>query len=255
MEKISIVIPVYNSANSLEALNKEINTYFRDKDFYIEKIFVDDASKDQSFEILKALQRTAGRNEHIKILKLKHNVGQQNALFCGIGYGTGDYFVTMDDDLQHDIAYVEDMIQRLKSGADLVYGIHDMGPMNTRSLGSKLTGYFFRHAFPVLAGKRVSSFRAFKGQHALAIRNCDYRFIYLSALLLKEVERVDNIQIIKRDRPYGQSGYTLKKLVRLFLRLNYYYGPWIPEILKPKGEPYEEIDDTWCRQLSAECHT
>lgn len=254
MEKISIIIPVYNSEASLEALNKEIDTYFKNGQYFVEKIFVDDYSQDKSEEILKIIAKNAGALEQIKIIGLKRNVGQQNALFCGLQYASGDYIVTMDDDLQHDICYVDQMIERLKSGADLVYGVHDMDTYSTRGLGSKMTGFFFKNRFKVLKGKRVSSFRAFNQSLAQSIKSEHYRFIYLSALLLREANYVENIEIIKRQRPYGKSGYNIIKLTTLFLKLNYYYGPIIPEWMKAKGEPYEEINVTGCGQLPAECH-
>ena len=254
MEKISIIIPVYNSEASLEALNKEIDTYFKHGQYFIEKIFVDDCSQDKSMVILETITKNAGALEQIKVIGLKRNVGQQNALFCGLQYASGDYIVTMDDDLQHDISYVDQMIERLKNGADLVYGVHAMDTYSTRGLGSKMTGFFFKKRFKVLKGKRVSSFRAFKQSLGQSIKSKHYKFIYLSALLLREANQVENIQIIKRQRPYGKSGYNLIKLTTLFLKLNYYYGVIIPEWMKAKGEPYEEINVTGGGQLPAECH-
>ncbi len=254
MEKISIIIPVYNSESSLTVLNDEIDACFSDHDYLVEKIFVDDASRDNSFMLLESLAVSANNLHTIKIIRLKINAGQQNALFCGLHYATGDYIVTMDDDLQHDISYVKKMINLLQSGIDLVYGVHQNSEIEIRSIGSKLTGYFFRKTFPILDGKRVSSFRAFNKSSLQSVLQCQYKFIYLSALLLKSVKTIENIEIVKRERRYGQSGYSLNKLIVLFLKLNYYYGNFVPEFLKPVGVAYEESDDVGCWKLSAECH-
>jgi len=258
MEKISIIIPVYNSALSLPVLNDEIDCFFKTKDYAIEKIFVDDVSKDDSLTVLHRIEKEDRRNKlhqcTVKVIPLRQNAGQQNALFCGLHYASGDYIVTMDDDLQHNIEYVETMIQRLRLGAELVYGVHPANELDVRSLGSKLTGQFFKRTFPALKGCRVSSFRAFKKETLQDILKCSYPFIYLSALLLQHVEQVENIEIEKRDRCYGTSGYNLKKLVKLYVKLNYYYGDYIPEWLKPTGVAYEEVNDVRCGQLPAKCY-
>lgn len=254
MEKISIVIPVYNSEASLKVLNSEIDSHFEKSSFTVEKIFVDDHSSDSSQRLLWELHDNRDSRHGMKIITLKRNVGQQNALFCGMKYATGEFIVTMDDDLQHDVKYIDIMIEKLKSGADLVYGIHAKDSSCIRSFGSILTGYFFKSTFTVLKGKQVSSFRAFKSKEISGLLSCNYSFIYLSALLLKQVKDVENVEIIKRSRPYGSSGYNYMKLIKLFLKLTYYYGNLVPEFLKPKGVAYEEDYDTRSWQLSAKCH-
>lgn len=245
MEKISIVIPVYNSERSLEELNNEIDSYFSKRHYDVEKIFVDDASDDASFSILSALAKKNQGQIETRVLRLARNAGQQNALFCGLHHVSGDYIVTMDDDLQHDVKYIEEMIQKIKAGADLVYGVHETANAGIRSSGSKLTALFFRKTFPQLKGKRVSSFRCFKREDNNRIIKCQYPFIYLSALLLRDLNKIENIQVVKRNRPYGQSGYNVRKLMILFLKLHFYYGKWLPEYFKPIGAAYEEANDSW----------
>lgn len=254
MEKISIVIPVYNSSTSLKHLNEEIDSCFSSAQYEVEKIFVDDMSTDNSVELICEIARSKENIHKIKMIRLKKNSGQQNALFCGLHYASGEYIVTMDDDLQHKAEDIMPMIDRLKEGIDLVYGVHKEASATVRSAGSKLTGYFFRNNFPALMGKRVSSFRAFKRESLGAVLECQYAFIYLSALLLKKIKSVENIEIEKRERVYGQSGYNLRKLITLFIKLNYYYGSLIPEFLKPVGAAYEESDDLRCWELPAKCH-
>ncbi|MBN2900141.1 MAG: glycosyltransferase [Clostridia bacterium] len=259
MKKLSIIIPVYNSALSLKALNKEMNDYFQRLDYKVEKIFVDDCSSDSSLEVLLEIQtesKTTSKpfEDRVKVIELKRNTGQQNALFCGLHYATGDLVLTLDDDLQHDISHVGPMLALLSEGYDLVYGVHAIAEGDIRSLGSKLTGYFFRKNYPALDGKRVSSFRVFKYTLAKEVLACDYAFIYLSALLLRQKPLVANIDIQKRARVHGRSGYNLKRLMILFLKLIWFYGNLVPECLKPTGEAYEESDDTRCGQLPAKCH-
>jgi len=259
MKKISIIIPVYNSALSLDGLNREIDTYFDHKAYVIEKIFVNDFSQDLSYSVLEEIKAKDSRIKctyikRTKVVHLKKNAGQQNAIFCGLHYATGDIILTMDDDLQHDIAYIDSMLALLDQGYDLIYGVHAVEENDLRSLGSKMTGRFFKKNYPALSGKRVSSFRVFKKSLLKEVLACPYGFIYLSALLLKQEPNVANVEIGKRPRVYGQSGYTLKKLIALYMKLTFYYGPFVPEILKARRLAYEEIDDARCGQLPAKCH-
>lgn len=95
---ISVVVPVYNSQNTLEELASRIINAINAMDINIELIFVDDCSKDESFSIMMRIYDSFPKT---KIIRLQSNYGQQNALLCGIRHAQGDYIITMDDDLQH----------------------------------------------------------------------------------------------------------------------------------------------------------
>lgn len=250
MKTISIVIPVYNSSESLYKINDEINDYFDKSNQKFEKIFVNDASSDGSFNVLKRIALRFEEIEKTKVINLKYNVGQQNAIFCGFNYASGDYIVTMDDDLQHNIKYIDQMIKKIEAGAELVYGVCDIKTSDKiygkgknefviRSFGSSLTALFFKSNFMHLLNKRVSSFRVFDRKLLDKVLSCKYKFIYISAIMLRQTTRVENVIIDKRSRDYGKSGYNLKKLILLFIKLNFYYSKYSLEIIKPCSSQYE----------------
>lgn len=243
----SIIIPVYNSATSLRILYEKLNDFMRSHD---EIIFVDDASVDASLRILHDLQTL---DDRVKVIELKENQGQQYALYLGIKSAVNPYIITMDDDLQHPIDLLIQMRASLDAGSDLVYGIPVDQHSGYRVLGSKLTGLFFKRHFKQLAGKKVSSYRMFRLELGQKIK-AQYDFVYISALLLPHVKKVDNICYDSVKRPYGQSGYNLKKLMALFLKLYFYYGmPYLNFMKKPlsiKRGNYEKNIDVRCRTLS-----
>jgi len=224
--KLSIVIPVYNSESSLAVLYNRISHSLTCS---YEIIFVDDASTDKSLKILTELSRY----KNVKVLHVERNIGQQAALFNGLKHASGDYIVTMDDDLQHDANDINLLVKQIEEGYDLVYGIGKDDYGVHRHLGSKLTALFFKFHYKHVGDKRVSSFRIFTRRLNKQILNCDYKFIYLSGVLLKHTTRVGQMEIVKNKRPYGRSGYNFFKLLKLFLKLNYYYGI-LPEWMKPK---------------------
>jgi undecaprenyl-phosphate 4-deoxy-4-formamido-L-arabinose transferase len=216
----SIVIPVYNSRDSIPILYQKIKEKFKDNEY--EVIFVNDQSHDDSLEILKKLM---ANDHHIKILDMCENVGQQKALFYGLKLAQYEVLITMDDDLQHPIDLIDSMYEKILEGKDLVYGIPIHQHKNPlRRLGSYMTGSFFRKNYPVLKGKNVSSFRMMKKQILSALDDPKWNYIYLSALLLQKAEAVENVNFKSLKRPFGQSGYSLKKLVMIYIKLNYYYG-------------------------------
>jgi len=246
MKTISIVIPVYNSSESLYEINNEINKFFNKTNYQFEKIYVNDASSDGSHNVLRRIALKFNEMERTKVINLKKNVGQQNAIFCGFKYASGDYIVTMDDDLQHNINYLLSMIKRLECGSELVYGVCDTQAkknnyrdFDIRAFGSNLTGRFFKSNFKSLSGKRVSSFRAFDKKLLPLILSCQYKFVYISAIMLNYTSKVENITINKRSRTYGKSGYNIKKLVILFFKLNFYYSKYSIEMLKPRSSKFE----------------
>ena len=96
MKEISIIIPVYNSQENLEELSRQINDALLDISF--EVVFINDGSKDRSWDVLKKL---AAGNLNIIAINLRKNFGQDNAIMAGITHASGNYIVIMDDDLQH----------------------------------------------------------------------------------------------------------------------------------------------------------
>lgn len=225
--KLSIVIPVYNSEASLGPLTKAIKEHVTVEH---EIIFVNDNSTDDSLAVLNTLE--------VKVINLSHNIGQQAAIVKGLEKATGDYVLTMDDDLQHNPKDIMRLYEEIQSGYDLVYGISDEFQKQYRFLGSKLTALFFRLRYPRYQDKRVSSFRIFTNKMKEHVLACDYRFIYISAIMFSEDIKIGQVFVNKEKRPYGNSGYNLKKLMMLFLKLCYYYGH-LPETIKPKRKTDE----------------
>lgn len=216
----SIVIPVYNSQDSIPLLYQKIKEKFKDN--IVEIIFVNDKSRDKSLDLLKDLM---AKDDRIRILDMCENVGQQKALYYGLKLTKNEIVITMDDDLQHPIDLLDPMYDKIQEGSDLVYGIPIHQHSNfIRRLGSHLTGSFFRKHYPRLKGKHVSSYRMMKRNILASLDRPRHDHIYLSALLLKDASYVENVYFESVKRPYGQSGYSIRRLLLIFLKLNYYYG-------------------------------
>lgn len=213
--KVSIVIPVYRSAETLPRLIDRINSSVRGVlDF--ELICVDDSSPDDSWDVLCRLSVSYGE---LRCVQLMRNFGQHNALMCGFRHSTGDVVVTIDDDLQHEPECIPKLVSCLVDlNADLVYGVYsEKRHANGRNLGSSLVNHFYRLIFrmPVT----VTSFRAIKRELVDAILRYDLNFTYIDGLLAWNTQRIEMITVPHHERVDGKSGYTLGKLVGLAMNV------------------------------------
>ena len=117
---ISIVVPLYNEAESLSELYEWIERVMKEEGFSYEVIFVDDGSTDHSWEIIKKLK---DNHPEIKALRFRRNYGKSPGLYCGFDRAEGDVVITMDADLQDspdEIPALYEMITQ--EGYDLVSG-------------------------------------------------------------------------------------------------------------------------------------
>jgi len=250
--RLSIVIPVYNSAPVLEKLTHEIfsklepaasSGLFADGYSAIDLLLVDDGSTDGSFEVIRKL---AAADPRIRGFRLSKNFGQQNATLCGLRHATGDLIATMDDDLQHPAASLNDMIRQLVTEErDIVYGIYPYRGERIRTLGSSLRDWLFNTQIGKPEDIEISSFRVMRRELLNRIVETRYRFTYISALVLRETLKIGNCQVQRQPRAAGRSGYTLASLCALYFRTWLYYGrqSFFPESLK-SGSAYELAEET-----------
>ena len=117
--ELSIVVPLFNEAGSLQELQHKISAALRELQLHAEIIFIDDGSMDKSFEILSEIQR---RDPRVRVIQFRRNFGKSAALAAGFRRARGEYIVTMDADLQDDPAEIKNLLSELHKGYDLNYG-------------------------------------------------------------------------------------------------------------------------------------
>lgn len=219
---ISVIIPVYNSRNSLDELYCRLSTSLKKISNKYEIILVDDASIDNSYDKMLDLHN---KDNQVKAIRLDGNFGQQNAIMCGFYYAKGEYIITLDDDLQHRPEHIENLINKLDKGYDVVYGIAEKKQHSFyRNLGSKMTNYLFNKICSKPKDIRVSSFRVIRRNIISEIIKNDSSFVYISAIILKITKNIGNVYIKHDARKYGNSNYNFIKLLKQFIKLYVYYS-------------------------------
>ena len=119
MKKVSILIPCYNEAESLEALYAALQQLMDSQtDYQWEILMVNDGSKDQTLSVIKQLRT---KDQRICYIDLSRNFGKENAMLAGFDYATGDCLVIMDADLQHPPHVIPDMLKLWEEGYEDVY--------------------------------------------------------------------------------------------------------------------------------------
>src|SRR5258708_28855911 len=117
--RISVIVPVYNSSLVLPQLMAELEQALPNCAQEFELILVNDASPDESWQLIVEL---AKERTWVRGISLMRNVGQHNALLCGIRAARYEVVVTMDDDLQNPPAEIRRLLEKLDLGFDVVYG-------------------------------------------------------------------------------------------------------------------------------------
>ena len=212
---LSIVIPVYNSQETIEPLVEQLLGMDLEED--LEIILVDDFSQDDSAQIC---ERLAGRFQgNVVFLQLARNFGQHNAIMAGLTHSEGERVVAMDDDLQHPPDAVRLLNDAMRDGEfDVVYSRH----FQRRNRAWRNAGSWFNNlACTLLLGKPYKLYlSSFKIMSRFAVDQVlRYRgpFPYIDGLLLQSVGKIGSVTVSHEERRAGNSSYTLTKLFSLWL--------------------------------------
>jgi len=212
----SIVVPVYKSEKTLQELYKRIDNAFAHLDADFELILVEDCGRDKSWQVMQSLHRSDNR---VKIIRLTKNFGQHNALMCGFSFATGEYVITLDDDLQNPPEEIEKLISAIKeSDYDVVYGVAEQQRQNViRKFGSKIYSRFNSMIFRNITGLRISNFRIVRKSIVEQILKINTPNPIVGHLILRVTEHVGTVNVFHHKRLSGGTTYSTGKLVKHFL--------------------------------------
>ena len=212
---VSVVIPVYDSP-APEARAEQIATVLGKAGVAYEIIFVDDGSPDP--RIWPTLEKIAREDSHVRCVQLSRNFGQQAATLCGLREARGHVVITIDDDLQHDPRDIPLLLA--SSGHDIVIG--QLGPKEhhlARRMASRVKGLFDRWIIGTPKGLQLSSFRLLSRTVVDGVLSMRTPHPFLPALMFHVSKDVVGVPVSHSRRASGRSGYTFRKLLRLFSNL------------------------------------
>lgn len=214
--KLSIIIPVYYNELNLQPLYKDIKEKVIDViDYDYEIVMVDDGSKDNSWEVMKAL---AEQDDHVKLYHLSRNFGSHAAILCGLEHCSGDCAVIKAADLQEPTELILQMVDSWKKGNNVVLAVRAGREEGKVQRGFADTYYKIvrkmalpampEHGFDVyLIDRKVIE----------VLSKLDEKNSALTGQILWSGFKTGYVEYVRKAREIGTSRWTLKKKIRLVM--------------------------------------
>jgi undecaprenyl-phosphate 4-deoxy-4-formamido-L-arabinose transferase len=215
---LSVLIPVYNSENTInrlvEELISELGMLFR-----LEIVLVNDNSRDNSEKVCISLFER--NREIVKFYSLSKNVGEHSAVMAGLNKVTGDYTVIMDDDFQNPVSEVLKIVKTATdNNYDVVYSYYEEKKHNFfRNTGSWLNDKIANLMLGKPKDLYLSSFKVINKFLVNEIIKYQAPFPYIDGIIMQITNRIGKVKVDHQERKEGRSGYTLKKLISLWMNM------------------------------------
>ena len=216
---ISIVIPLYNEAESLPELTAWIDRVVKREKLTCEIVFVDDGSSDDSWEVIESLKV---QYPYIKAIGFMRNYGKSPALYCGFGAATGEIVFTMDADLQDSPDEIPEMRRMiLEDGYDMVSGWkkHRFDP-----IGKRWPSKFFNFTARTVSGIRLHDFNCgLKAYRLKVVKSIEvYGEMHRYIPILAKFAGFKNIgeKVVEHHpRKFGHSKFGVERMLKGYLDL------------------------------------
>lgn len=215
--KLSVVIPVFNGAATIgrlvDDLMKELSSGYD-----LEIVLVNDGSpSDNSSEVCRAI---ADRTPQVKFLDLSRNFGEHNAVMAGFNYCTGDAAVVIDDDCQNPPSEIAKLVDKLNEGYDVVFSSYEKKKHHAlRNLGSGFNNLVASILIHKPTNLYLSSFKAVSRFLIDELVKYTGPYPYIDGLILRISRNYATVHVRHDTRATGRSGYTIGKLVSLWLNM------------------------------------
>ena len=216
MQKISFVIPCYHSAQTVGNVVRDIvDTVLVRSEFQYEIILVNDNPPDDTWSVICEMCRN---NPNIHGICFTKNFGQHAALMAGYRKVTGDIVVSLDDDGQNPPQEMFKLIDALNEKTDLVYAKYIQKKRSLfRNFGSKVNDWMVQWLLNKPKELYLASYYAAKRFIIDEMVKCENPFPYIDGLALRSTSEYINVDIVHKERAAGNSGYSIAKLMGLWM--------------------------------------
>lgn len=216
---VSIVIPVYNEAESISLLHERILEAMSSLDRPWEVVYVDDGSSDKSLPFLESLANSDP--DHVRVVELRRNFGQTAAIAAGIDYSAGEILVLMDADLQNDPSDIPMMLEKLNQGYDVVSGwrFNRQDPFLTRRLPSQIANGLISRVTGVHLHDYGCTLKAYRREVITGFRLYGEMHRFIPAFAGWVGARIIEVPVKHHARQFGKTKYGLERTVKVILDL------------------------------------
>lgn len=219
MQKLSIVVPVYNEEKNLPELWSRIRTAVEPLNIPWDVSFVDDGSKDGSAAVLRGLQ--TADPDHVQLVLLNRNYGQTAAMSAGIDHSNGDVVILMDSDLQNDPADIPNLLAELDKGYDVVSGWRKDRQDNalTRNLPSHAANWLISKVTGVKLHDYGCTLKAYRREILDKVRLYGEMHRFIPVYAHAAGAKVGEIVVQHHARKHGKANYGLERIFKVILDL------------------------------------
>lgn len=213
-QKISVVIPCYNSEHMIETvINDILETIVMRPEYDYEIILVNDGSADNTWVKISDL---ALHNENIMAINFSKNFGQHSAILAGYRHVTGDIILNLDDDGEYNPKEMYQLIDKLQEGYDYVCAKYETNQSRFRSFGTRINNWMATWMINKPKNIDLTSFCVMRRFVVDEIIRYQQPYPYIAGLLLRATQNLGTVPLVRKKRLSGQSGYNLKRLFGLW---------------------------------------
>lgn len=214
---LSIVIPTYNEEGNVEKLHSEVTAALSQLRKKYEILFVDDGSRDRTFEKLEKLTK---RDNSVRVIKFSRNYGQTAAMLAGLQNAKGGIVVTIDADLQNDPKDIPKLVKKLSEGYDLVCGWRqNRKDTFGKRISSKLSNILMGSLMDLNIHDSGCTLRAYRKEILQDFKIYGETHRYIPAIIASQGGRVTEVAVNHRERYAGKTKYGLERLPKGLLDL------------------------------------
>ncbi len=211
--KLSIIIPVYNERQGIEAFHRSLVAVVAQLNLSYEILYSDDGSTDGTNKILHDI----AKDEHVRVIALSRNFGKEVALTAGIHAAGGEAILMIDGDGQHPVDLIPDFLKRWEAGAKVIVGVrtHNSKEGLVKHWGSKLFYKLLRQVTKLAVVPGASDYRLIDRDVQRAFTKMTERNRITRGIVDWLGYEQDYIYFKANAREHGEAQYSFRKLVRL----------------------------------------
>lgn len=212
----SVVVPVYNEVEGIDAFHERCAAAMSQADGDFEIVYVDDGSRDGSWERLRAI---AAADPHVRVVRFSRNFGHQIAITAGYDHACGDTVTTIDADLQDPPEIILEMIDRWREGADIVYAVRTerQGETQFKKASASIFYRLLRRLSDVDMPVDVGDFRLMSRRATDALGSMPEHHRYVRGMVAWLGFTTASVGFVRDARVAGETKYPLHKMIKFAL--------------------------------------
>jgi len=218
MIDVSVIVPLFNEEECVEALYNSIKTAMDRTGRSYEVIFVDDGSSDGTFKKAKEIKE---KHKNLRVIRFRKNYGQTPAMQAGFDYANGKIIISMDGDMQNDPSDIPLFIEKMEEGYDIVCGWRKnrKDKLISRKIPSKIANWLIALITGIKIHDNGCSLKGYRSEIIKKTKLYSEMHRFIPAMASLSGIRVGEIVVKHHAREFGQSKYGISRAWKVFLDL------------------------------------